>query len=142
MLAHAGLLAVVSALRPHLATLAEPQRHVLQAAVGWAEPEPAGDRFAVAAATLGLLAAAAEAEPLLVVVDDLPWLDRESADALLFAARRLRHDRVTFLLTRRSGAGSGTCRSRTSTASRSPDCRPATPPGCSAGTSPRWSPTG
>ena len=107
VLAHAGLLAVTSALRPHLATLAEPQRHALQAAVGWAEPEPSGDRFAVAAATLGLLAAAAESEPLLVVVDDLPWLDRESADALLFAARRLRHDRVTFLLTRRSDAGSG-----------------------------------
>ena len=51
-----------------------------------------------------LLAAAAEAAPLLVVVDDLPWLDQESAEALLFAARRLRHDRVAFLLTRREGA--------------------------------------
>ena len=69
--------------------------------MGWAEPERSGDRFAVAAATLGLLATAAEAAPLLVVVDDLPWLDRESTDALLFAARRLRHDPVTFLLTRR-----------------------------------------
>jgi DNA-binding CsgD family transcriptional regulator len=105
VLAHAGLLGVTSALRQHLAMLAEPQRHVLQAAVGWAEPELSGDRFAVAAATLSLLATAAEAEPLLVVVDDLPWLDRESTDALLFAARRLRHDRVTFLLTRRSGPG-------------------------------------
>ena len=107
VLAHAGLLAVVGALRPHLAALAGPQRQALQAAVGWTEPEPFGERFAVAAATLGLLAAAAEAAPLLVVVDDLPWLDRESSDALLFAARRLRHDRVAFLLTRRSGVGPG-----------------------------------
>ena len=58
----------------------------------------------MAAATLALLAAAAEAAPLLVVVDDLPWLDQESAEALLFAARRLRHDRAAFLLTRRGGA--------------------------------------
>jgi hypothetical protein len=53
VLAHAGLLAVVTALRPHLAELADPQRHALLAAVGWSEPEPSGDRFAVAAATLG-----------------------------------------------------------------------------------------
>ncbi len=72
--------------------------------MGWTDPEPAGDRFGVAAATLALLAAAAEAAPLLVVVDDLPWLDQESAEALLFAARRLRHDRAAFLLTRREGA--------------------------------------
>ena len=89
---------------PHLSSLTGRQRDVLQAAVGWTDPEASGDRFGVAAATLGLLGAAAEAAPLLVVVDDLPWLDQESAEALLFAARRLRHDRAAFLLTRREGA--------------------------------------
>jgi DNA-binding CsgD family transcriptional regulator len=107
VLAHAGLFALASPLNEHLSRLAKPQRRALESAVGWVDPEPPGDRFAVAAATLGLLAAAAETAPLLVVVDDLPWLDRESADALLFAARRLRHDRVAVLLTRRAGDSTG-----------------------------------
>ena len=53
---------------------------------------------------MSLLAVAAVEQPLLVVVDDLQWLDRESADAILFAARRLRHDRVCFLLAVREQA--------------------------------------
>ena len=62
------------------------------------------DRFLVGAATLSLLAAAAERRPVLVVVDDLQWLDEESAVAVLFAARRLGPDAVAFLLAGRAGA--------------------------------------
>jgi predicted ATPase len=40
-----------------------------------------------------------ESAPLLVVIDDEQWLDAESAEAIIFAARRLRHDRVAFILT-------------------------------------------
>ena len=40
-----------------------------------------------------MLAAAAETVPLLVLVDDLQWIDAASAAALLFAARRMHHDR-------------------------------------------------
>ena len=46
-------------------------------------------QFAVGVATLGLLAAAAEQGPTLIVVDDLQWVDSASRDALSFAARRL-----------------------------------------------------
>ncbi len=52
-------------------------------------PPVGGDRFAIAAATLSLLASASTSGPLLVVVDDLHWLDTSSAEAVLFAARRL-----------------------------------------------------
>ena len=45
------------------------------------------DPFAVAVATLDLLAIAAEDAPLLVVVDDAPWVDAASVEALRFAAR-------------------------------------------------------
>jgi hypothetical protein len=62
-----------------------------------------GDRFLIGAATLSLLAAAAADRPTLVVVDDVQWVDRESAGALLFAARRLGHDRVAVVATYRVG---------------------------------------
>jgi hypothetical protein len=78
------------------------QRAALEAAFGLAPG--AGDRFLVAAATLGLLADAAEESPLLCIVDDLQWLDQASAAALVFAARRLDAERIALLLGMRSGA--------------------------------------
>ena len=60
------------------------------------------DPFAVAVATLDLLAMAAEDAPVLVVVDDAPWVDAASVEALRFAARRLDADRVGFLFAARS----------------------------------------
>ncbi len=55
------------------------------------------------AATLSLLAAAAEDAPVLVLLDDAHWFDAASADALLFAARRLGAERVAVLVTAREG---------------------------------------
>ena len=60
------------------------------------------DPFAVAVASLDLLATAAEDAPVLVVVDDAPWVDAASIEALRFAARRLDADRVGFLFAARS----------------------------------------
>ena len=64
-----------------------------------------GDRFTVSAATLSLLAAAAEEQPLLVLVDDGQWIDRASAEALLFAARRLVAEGILILFTQREDVG-------------------------------------
>ena len=47
---------------------------------------------------LGLLTAAADAQPLLCVVDDAHWLDGASADALVFVARRLQADPIAVLI--------------------------------------------
>ena len=66
-------------------------------------PPVATDPFAVSAATLSLLAAAAERNPVLAVVDDANWVDAASREALLFSARRLHADRVALLFTVRAG---------------------------------------
>src|ERR1700730_11204079 len=51
-----------------------PQAAALNAALALGPPA-GGDRFTTCAATLSVLAAAAERSPLLAVVDDVHWLD-------------------------------------------------------------------
>lgn len=60
----------------------------LNVALGLGEGAPPGPLL-VASAVLALLQQAAGEQPLLLVVDDLPWLDRASALVLGMAARRL-----------------------------------------------------
>lgn len=57
----------------------------------------------ILAATWGLLASAAAREPVLLVVDDIQWLDAASRDALSFALRRL-DGRIGALVSVRSDA--------------------------------------
>jgi tetratricopeptide (TPR) repeat protein len=85
-----------------LPEIPERQADALRGALGLVPVEVA-DRFTIGAATLSLLAAAAERRPLLVAVDDAHWLDRSSMDALVFAARRLEADRVCLLFCCRLG---------------------------------------
>jgi DNA-binding NarL/FixJ family response regulator len=87
-----------------LAGLPGPQRRALEVAVRRAEPEgPPPEPLAIAAGLLGALRLASDGGPVLVAVDDLPWLDQASAAALMFAARRLAGHDVRFLVSRRSG---------------------------------------
>jgi DNA-binding CsgD family transcriptional regulator len=99
-----GLLELCRPLLHHLDELPELQAKALRGVLGREETD-VRDRFAIGAATLSLLAAAAEHEPLLVAVDDAHWLDRPSADALRFAARRLLADRVAVVVATRLGEG-------------------------------------
>ncbi|NUW32694.1 AAA family ATPase [Nonomuraea sp. SMC257] len=79
-----------------LEALPGPQRDAVAGALGLAAPS--SDRFLVSAGVLSLLTEAAVPDGLLCLVDDVQWLDRASADALLFAARRLRAEGVVMLL--------------------------------------------
>jgi DNA-binding CsgD family transcriptional regulator/tetratricopeptide (TPR) repeat protein len=105
-LGHAALLELLTPVQDRLADLPAAQAEALAAALGWGPAGAPGDRYLVAAATLSLLAAAAERAPVLVLVDDLHWVDRESAAALLFSARRLHRDAVAFLFAVRTGSAS------------------------------------
>jgi DNA-binding CsgD family transcriptional regulator len=69
-------------------------------------PAGARDRFAIGAATLSLLSASAEEEPIALLVDDAHWLDRSSAETLLFAARRLLADPIALVIAVREGEAS------------------------------------
>ncbi len=81
--------------------LSAAHRDALNVALGFGDG-PAPDRLLVSSATLTVLRRVAAARPVLLVVDDLPWLDRASAVVLGFVARRLAGSRVGFLAASRS----------------------------------------
>jgi len=95
-----GLLEVCRPLLDGVDELPGAQMDALRGALGVGPAHP-HERFTIGAATLNLLASAGERAPLLVIVDDAHWLDRASADALLFAARRLDADAVAMVFAAR-----------------------------------------
>jgi DNA-binding NarL/FixJ family response regulator len=105
-LGHAGLLDLLTPLLDRLDDLPGGQRQALASALGRSDGAAGTDRFLVAVATLALLSLHAEVRPLVVVVDDLQWIDPETMAAVEFSARRLHHDPIALLLTRRRTAGS------------------------------------
>jgi DNA-binding CsgD family transcriptional regulator len=101
-LAFAGLHELLRPVLSCLGDLPGTQSQALAGALGMA-PSSQPDRLLISAAVLGILAAAAEARPVLCVVDDAQWVDRPSADALVFTARRLRAERLVILFAAREG---------------------------------------
>jgi DNA-binding CsgD family transcriptional regulator len=101
-LAFSGLAHLLRPVLGHLEAIPGPQAAAIAGALALGPPAP-GDPFTVYAATLSLLAAAAENLPVLAVVDDLHWLDAASSAALLFVARRLRVEGIALLFSARPG---------------------------------------
>ena len=94
----AGLLQLLRPALTHLDALSAPQAAALSGALALSDTGTgSADRFVTGAAVLSLLSAYAEEVPLAVVVDDLHFLDLPSAEAIVFAARRLAADPVALL---------------------------------------------
>ncbi|WP_311318357.1 AAA family ATPase [Streptomyces sp. 840.1] len=102
-LAFAGLHQLCMPLLGHIDRLPGPQNVALATAFGLRDGG-APDRFLVGLAVLSLLAEAAEERPLLCVVDDAQWLDRVSAQALAFVARRFLAESVALVFAARHPA--------------------------------------
>jgi predicted ATPase len=73
-----GLNQLLLPLRGELSELDGPHRSALSAALGFGDG-PARDRLVVSSAVLSLLSHVAADCPLLLIVDDLPWVDQASA---------------------------------------------------------------
>src|SRR6516165_4926999 len=103
-LAFAVLHQLCAPMLDQLERLPAPQQDALAVAFGMRVGE-APDRFLVGLAALNLLAETAVARPLLCVIDDAQWLDRASAQALAFVARRLLAEPVALVVAARERAG-------------------------------------
>jgi DNA-binding CsgD family transcriptional regulator len=97
----AGLHQLCGPMLDRLELLPGPQRDALGTAFGLRGGD-APERFVIGLAVLGLISEVAEEQPLLCVIDDAQWLDRASAQALAFVARRLMADQVALVFAART----------------------------------------
>jgi DNA-binding CsgD family transcriptional regulator len=105
---YAALQRLCSPLLEYRDRLPDPQGEALDVAFGLSAGQ-APNAFFTGLAVLGLLAVAAEQQPVLCLVDDAQWLDGASTRALALIARRLSAERVALVLATRS-VGNGLAR--------------------------------
>lgn len=96
----AGLHQLLHAAMTHADQLPEPQRGALLSVFGLG-PGTVSDRETVYGAVLGLLAILARERPLLLVIEDVHWMDRPTVGMIGHLLRRLGGLPILVLLTRR-----------------------------------------
>ncbi|MGW4421488.1 helix-turn-helix transcriptional regulator [Streptosporangium sp. NPDC004631] len=102
--AFAGIHELLHPVRDRIDSLPSLQASALRAALGL-DDHVSHDAFLVRLGALSLLEDVAHECPLLLVVEDLHWLDRSSADVLRFVARRLAPSPAVLLTACRSRGG-------------------------------------
>ena len=85
-----------------LGSLSAPLASALKALTFREPMDGAADRRTVLTAVTRAMIAQAAEKTTIVAIDDLQWLDADSAEALQFAVRRLGQSRLGFLLSRRT----------------------------------------
>ena len=96
-----GLHQLVLGLQEFTSGLADRDRAVLAPVFG-GEPDSATSVLPLVAAVLKLLEAAAQTKPLLLVIDDVHWLDSISAEVIGAVGRRLNHPGIRILAGQRA----------------------------------------
>jgi len=86
-----------------LESLPAPQARALRRALALEQAVAVVDGLAVGVAALGVIATLAARHPVLVVVDDLQWVDGPSRTAILFVARHVSTIHVALLCAAREG---------------------------------------
>jgi DNA-binding CsgD family transcriptional regulator/tetratricopeptide (TPR) repeat protein len=102
MLPFAGLRQILEPLLSNNLTLPLVQKRALLTAFGLQEGPPP-QLFLVALATLTLITDSAASIPVVVIVDDVQWMDSSTNDVLAFIARRVQYDPVVILAGLREG---------------------------------------
>src|SRR5271156_4717351 len=101
-LSFAGLHQLIHPILAATSDLPVRQRDSLLTAFGLLDAE-APDFFRIALAALELLAECAAHEPILILAEDLQWLDQPSNEVLAFIARRIEHEPIIMLFSIRPG---------------------------------------
>ncbi|GAA0526925.1 LuxR family transcriptional regulator [Paractinoplanes ferrugineus] len=102
MLPFSGLHQLLLPLMSGLVALPPVQHDALSTAFG-AMAGPPPELFLTALAALTLITDAAGSRPVVLVVDDVQWLDEPTQDVLAFVSRRIRHDPVVMISGLRDG---------------------------------------
>ena len=102
-LTYAGLLDLLEAVEDDVfATLPLPQRRALGVALLRADPEgPSADQRSIATGFLSVVRTLSISRPVVIVIDDVQWLDGPSRYVLEFAMRRLESERIGLIAAER-----------------------------------------
>lgn len=98
----AGVHELIHPVLDHTAALPPRQRTALLTAFGL-DDGPTPDRLLVSLAVLGLLEEAASRRRIILIIDDVQWLDQSSLEVLAFVARRLGNAPLMMLCAERTG---------------------------------------
>jgi DNA-binding CsgD family transcriptional regulator len=108
MLPFAGLHQLLRPLLARPVSLPDVQQRALLTALGLRDG-PAPQLFLIALAALTLITDTAASQPVLLVIDDVQWIDAPTNDVLAFISRRVRHDPVMMVTALRDGHVAAVC---------------------------------
>ncbi len=101
-LPYAGLQQLLQTIMASASKLPDPQKAALLTAMGIQSASPP-ELFLVALATLNLIDEVAADQPIVLIADDVQWLDASTSSILTFIARRLESMRIVLLIGVRDG---------------------------------------